>query len=49
VQVRHTFKEANNCADALANLACECSFSLNLYKHCPAQISFLFLVDLLGI
>jgi len=36
------------CAHALMNMTCECSFSFSLimYEHCLAQISFLFLAGI---
>jgi hypothetical protein len=49
VQICHSYREANVCANALANIACDGGFTLMLYEHCPAQISVLFLVDLTGV
>jgi ribonuclease HI len=49
VQVRHSFREANACADALANMACDSGFSLTLYEQCPAQIRSLYVADFVGI
>jgi len=49
VQVRHSFREAIACADAMANMACESNFSLILYEQCPARIRSLYLADFVGI
>jgi TnpA family transposase len=48
VQICHSYKEVNACANVLANIACGGGFTLMLYEHCPAQISMLFVTDLVG-
>jgi len=49
VWICHTFREANSCADALVNLACDGGFSLIIYERCPVQISLYLLVDYAGV
>jgi len=34
VRIRHSYREANASADALANMACEGGFFFILYEHC---------------
>jgi len=48
VRICHTFREANPCADALANLACD-GFSLIIYEQCPVQMRLCFLDDYVGV
>ena len=49
IQICHSYKEVNTCANTLANIVCGWGFTLMLYEHCPAQISMLFLIDLVGV
>ena len=49
VRICHSYREANACADTLANIACDGGFTLMLYEHCPAQISMVFLAGLTGV
>jgi hypothetical protein len=39
------YREANRCADALANMGCHQEDGLIYYEHCPAQVSSLLLPD----
>jgi len=48
VQICHSYREANVYVDALANIACDGSFTLILYERCPATISMIFLAYLAG-
>jgi ribonuclease HI len=49
VTISHTYREANKCADALANLGCSLSYDLIFYDTCPDSMSHLFAYDNLGI
>jgi ribonuclease HI len=49
VKVCHSYREANACADALANLGCNHGPELRTYEQCPASLSNLFLADIMGI
>jgi len=42
IKIHHSYREANKCVDALANMACDGGYSLMLYEHCPAQINLFF-------
>ncbi|CAJ2679356.1 unnamed protein product [Trifolium pratense] len=39
VEVSHTYREANKCADALANLGCSLANEIVFYDRCPSHIS----------
>jgi ribonuclease HI len=49
VVVSHSYREANRCADALANIACSLDYNLKIYESCPTQIRHLLLADIMGI
>jgi ribonuclease HI len=49
IKVRHSYREANVCADALVNMGCEHCLKLRLYDHCPLRLSLLLLADVLRI
>jgi ribonuclease HI len=49
VKVCHSYREANVCADALANMGCEHGPGLRLYDHCPSRLRSLVLADAMGI
>jgi len=48
VKICHSYKEANSCADALANLVCDGGFTMILYEQCPTQVSLFYLADVVG-
>ncbi|MCI74087.1 ethylene responsive transcription factor 1b, partial [Trifolium medium] len=45
----HSYREANACADTLANMGCEHGPGLRLYDQCPPRLSSLVLADVMGI
>jgi ribonuclease HI len=49
VEISHTYREANKCADALANVGCTLDYDLVFFEDCPAVISETFTHDRLGI
>jgi hypothetical protein len=49
VEISHTYREANKCADASANIDCSTGYDIMYYESCPSQISELYLADSLGI
>jgi ribonuclease HI len=49
VKVQHSYREANNCADALANMGCRMGHGMMFYESCPTQISHLLAADQAGI
>ncbi|GAU11214.1 hypothetical protein TSUD_342040 [Trifolium subterraneum] len=49
VKVCHSYREANACADALANMGCEHGLGLRMYDQCPPRLSSLLLADVMGI
>ncbi|CAJ2653650.1 unnamed protein product [Trifolium pratense] len=48
VKIRHTYREANLCADALANIGCGLGDTVIFYESCPTQIRHLFALDAAG-
>jgi ribonuclease HI len=48
VEISHMYREANKCADALANIGCSTGYEIMYYETCPTQISELYLADCLG-
>ncbi|GAU12910.1 hypothetical protein TSUD_73970 [Trifolium subterraneum] len=42
VEISHTYREANKCADALANLGCYLAYNTVFYDACPTQIRDIF-------
>jgi L1 cell adhesion molecule like protein len=49
VRICHSYREANTCADALANLGCDHEPGMRVYEQCPAWLSSLLLADAMGI
>ena len=49
VVVNHIYREANQCADALAKLGGSLDANLVLFDACPPQFSHLLAADVLGI
>jgi len=49
VDVSHSYREANRCADALANIACSLDYNMKIYETCPIQIRHLLLADIMRI
>jgi ribonuclease HI len=49
VEVSHIYREANKCADALANIGCSLDYETLYYDVCPAQLSDLVATDSMGI
>ncbi|KAK2422059.1 Polynucleotidyl transferase, ribonuclease H superfamily protein [Trifolium repens] len=49
VKICHSYREANACADALANLGCDHGPGLHVYNQCPPRVSSLLLADVMGI
>jgi hypothetical protein len=49
VVVSHSYREANRCADVLANIACSLDYNMKIYESCPTQIKHLLLADIMGI
>ncbi|MCI09496.1 putative non-LTR retroelement reverse transcriptase [Trifolium medium] len=45
VKICHTYREANSCAGALANLGCDGGSSLHIYERPPAHVSLLLVAD----
>jgi ribonuclease HI len=48
VHISHSYREANQCADALANMGCELSCNIVFFDACPSKIRHLFLADSWG-
>ncbi|KAK2425118.1 Polynucleotidyl transferase, ribonuclease H superfamily protein [Trifolium repens] len=48
IEVSHTYREANKCVDALANIGCTLAAKCVFYDRCPAQIMDMYKFDLLG-
>jgi ribonuclease HI len=49
IEISHTYREANNCADALANLGCSLDYDLVFFDDCPSSIREIFANDSRGI
>jgi hypothetical protein len=47
--IQHSYREANRCADILANLGCNLGLPLIFCESCPAQVSLMFAADLIGV
>jgi ribonuclease HI len=39
VEIAHTYREANKCADALANIGCSLDYDIMFFDSCPSRIS----------
>jgi hypothetical protein len=48
VHISHLYREANQCADALANMGCELSCNIVYFDVCQNRIKHLFVSDSLG-
>jgi hypothetical protein len=48
VEIYHSYREANKCADARATLGCSLSYDSVFYDSCPAIIRDLYLADIQG-
>ncbi|KAK2365828.1 heat shock 70 kDa protein [Trifolium repens] len=48
VEMKHTYREANKCADGMANLGCTLRYDVIYFNSCPAQISELYHADMVG-
>jgi ribonuclease HI len=49
IVVHHSYREANQCADALANYGCNINVGSVFFDVCPSALSHLLLADVLGI
>ncbi|MCH81760.1 ethylene responsive transcription factor 1b, partial [Trifolium medium] len=49
VKIAHTYREANKCADALANVGCQLGRELIFYEDCPPHMKDIVLADVMGI
>jgi hypothetical protein len=49
VVINHSYREANKCADVLANIGCTIDTHMVYYKNCPWQCHNIMLADVLGI
>jgi ribonuclease HI len=49
VVVCHSYRETNQCADALADLGCSLHTNICFYESCPTQFSHLIVADALGV
>jgi len=49
IVVKHSYKEANQCADALANFGCSLMGEITFFESCPAQFSHVLAADVIGI
>ncbi|PNX78219.1 ribonuclease H [Trifolium pratense] len=49
VNICYSYRKANDCADALANLGCNHDPGLRVYEQCPPSVSSLMLADVMGI
>jgi hypothetical protein len=48
VRIRHTYREANKCVDALVHMGCDLGSTMIIYESCPTQLSQLVLADASG-
>jgi hypothetical protein len=49
VEVHHTYREANKCADGLTNMGCTLDYNIRIFDSCPSQLAELFNADNMGI
>lgn len=49
ISIAHSYREANACADCLANLGCDSKEPLIIYESCPVSLGQLLLADQLGV
>jgi ribonuclease HI len=48
VEVNYVYREANKCADVLANMGCNLDYSIRIFYSCPSLIAELFHADNMG-
>jgi hypothetical protein len=48
VEILHVYREANKCADALANIGYTLDYEIEFYEDCPPHISELCIDDRMG-
>jgi ribonuclease HI len=49
VKVTHSYREANTCADALANIGCSLGTDTTFFEECPSQINHLLVANKMGL
>jgi hypothetical protein len=49
IEIQHSYREANKCADLLANIGCDSGGPLIYYESCPTPLSLLFAADIMGV
>jgi hypothetical protein len=49
VEVSHTYREANRCADTLDNIGCSADYETMMYDVCPSHLSDLLAADCTGL
>lgn len=49
IKIEHTYREANQCVDALANFGCSLDDSLITFEQSPPGIGSLLLADCMGV
>jgi hypothetical protein len=49
IRIQHSYREANKCADMLANILCDSGGPLIYYDFCLTPLSILFAADLAGV
>jgi len=47
--VKYSYREANQCADALANFGCSLTGEITFFESCPAQFSHVLAANVIGI
>jgi ribonuclease HI len=48
VEISHMYREANKCADALANIGCSLNYDTTFYANCLKLISDVYSADIQG-
>jgi ribonuclease HI len=49
IKIQHSYREANKCADLLANIGCDSGGPLIYYESCPTPLSLLFAADIMRV
>jgi ribonuclease HI len=49
VEVSHSHREANKCADVMANIGCSLNYDVVFYDNCASQLAEIYAADLMGI
>jgi hypothetical protein len=49
VKIAHVYREANQCADALATAGCQLDREIIFYEDCPTLLKDIVLADVMGI